>query len=154
MAVSQKDKIFVVLQVLVMIAWLFKVDALDFVIPENLHKMAIFLAVIGLGIVVAAVFQLRKSLSPFPTPREGAKLITSGVFEFARHPIYSGILFITFGISIWLGSGFKLLMSLLLYLLFYLKSSYEEQLLIKAFPEYVHYKRNTGRFFPKFKGRI
>lgn len=154
MAVPKKDKIFVALQFLVFLAWIIDVDAWHFQLSDNLHGLAFIVAVIGFLLVLIAFFQLNTNLSPFPSPKKGSRLITGGVFAFARHPIYSGILFMAFGISIWLGSGYKLLISLLLFLVFYLKSRYEEQRLTEAFPDYPVYKRDTGRFFPKFKGRI
>lgn len=154
MAVPKKDKIFVGLQLLLFIAYLLEVEMLMFRISGNMHKLALFCGGIGLVLVLVALLQLKTSLSPFPSPKKGTKLITGGVFVFARHPIYAGILFMAFGISVWLGSGYKLIISVLLYLLFFLKSRYEEQLLQETFPEYVEYKKHTGRFFPKFNWRI
>lgn len=154
MAVPKKDKIYVGLQFLLFIAYFFEVEMLMFRISENMHKLALFCGAVGFVLVLVALLQLNTSLSPFPSPKKGAKLITRGVFIFARHPIYAGILFMAFGMSVWLGSGYKLIISVLLYLLFFLKSSYEEQRLEETFPEYVEYKKNTGRFFPKFNWRI
>ncbi|MDX1754310.1 MAG: isoprenylcysteine carboxylmethyltransferase family protein [Salinimicrobium sediminis] len=154
MAVPKKDKIFVGLQLLLFIAYLLEVEMLMFRISENMHKLALFCGGIGLVLVLVALLQLKTSLSPFPSPKKGTKLIIGGVFVFARHPIYAGILFMAFGISVWLGSGYKLIISVLLYLLFFFKSRYEEQLLQETFPEYVEYKKHTGRFFPKFNWRI
>ena len=154
MAIPKKDKYYVLLQILVFLAWLFEVQSLKFQLSENLHWLALFIAGTGLILVSISFLQIWSQISPFPSPRKGAKLVTSGAFAFARHPIYSGIMFMAFGLSVWWGSGYKLLISLLLYLVFYLKSSYEEKQLLKVFPEYAVYRRNTGRFFPKFKGRI
>lgn len=154
MAVPKKDKIFVALQFLIFIAWILPVEVWYIELSKNLRTLAFIIAVIGLVLVLIASLQLNTNLSPFPRPKKGAKLITGGVFAFARHPIYSGILFMAFGVSVWLGSGYKLTIGLLLYVVLYFKSSYEEQRLIEAFPDYPNYKRRTGRFFPKFKGRI
>jgi protein-S-isoprenylcysteine O-methyltransferase Ste14 len=154
MAVPKKDRIFVALQFLLFIAWIFEVEAWQFELSSNLHSLALIIAVIGLLLVLAAFLQLNTNISAFPSPKKGAKLVTGGVFAFARHPIYSGILFIAFGMSFWFGSGYKLLISLMIYVLFYLKSRYEEQRLTDVFPEYPLYKKDTGRFFPKFRGRM
>lgn len=154
MAVPKKDKIFVTLQFLVFVAWILEFDSWRFQLSENLQGLAFIVAVIGLLLVLIALLQLNTNISPFPSPKKGAKLITGGVFAFARHPIYSGLLFTAFGLSIWLGSGYKVAITLLLYLVFHFKSRYEEQRLIEAFPDYLVYRKNTGRFFPKFKGRI
>lgn len=151
MAVPKKDKIFVGLQFLVFFAWLLDVQTWYFRLSDNMHGLALIFAGIGLILVLIAFLQLNTKLSPFPSPTKQARLVTGGVFAFARHPIYSGILFMAFGISVWLGSGYKLFISVLLFLLFYFKSRYEEERLTEAFPNYPDYKRKTGRFFPKFK---
>jgi protein-S-isoprenylcysteine O-methyltransferase Ste14 len=65
-----------------------------------------------------------------------------------RHPIYSGIIFLFSGYSVYQNSVYKLLISLLLVILFYLKSNYEEQRLAQKFPDYKQYRSKTGRFFP------
>jgi protein-S-isoprenylcysteine O-methyltransferase Ste14 len=154
MAVPKKDIVFVALQFLVFIAWMYNFDAWHFKLSENLRGLALIFAGLGLLLVIIAFWQLNTNISPFPSPKKGAKLVTSGVFTFARHPIYSGILFMAFGLSVWMNSGYKLLMSILLLLVFYFKSRYEERRLLEHFPEYVSYKRQTGRFFPKFNWRI
>lgn len=154
MPVPLKDKIYVLLQIVIFLAWLFDVENLSLQFPENLRWIALFVAGIGCILIVIAFIQLNTNLSPFPSPKKGSRLITSGVFTFARHPIYSGILMIAFGISFWLGSGYKLIISLVLAGLFYAKSSYEEKRLQERFPEYESYKAQTGRFFPKFNWRI
>lgn len=154
MPVPKKDKIFVALQFLVFLVWLLRIKTLQFELSQNMQTLALIVAGIGLLIILVAFLQLNTNLSPFPSPTKGAKLVTSGAFAFARHPIYSGVLFMAFGLSVWLGSGYKLLISILLLLVFYFKSSYEESKLQERFPEYVFYKRQTGRFFPKFRWRI
>ena len=154
MPVPKKDKIYVLLQFLVFIAWLMEVEKLRFQLSENLHYLGLIVAAIGIILILVALVQIGSKISPFPSPMQGAKLVTSGTFAFARHPIYAGLLFAAFGLSVWLGSGYKLLICLLLYVIFFLKSRSEEERLLEIFPEYEIYKRNTGRFFPKFKGRI
>lgn len=154
MGVPRKDKIYVLLQFLVFFAWLWETDHLRFQLSENLQNLALIIAGIGLVLSITALLQVGTGISPFPSPRRGTKLVTTGAFAFARHPIYSGILFMVFGISIWWGSGYKLIIGVVLFLLFFLKSRYEEKRLLEAFPEYEEYRKNTGRFFPKFEGRI
>lgn len=154
MAVPLKDKIYVLLQLIVFAVWWLDFEGLELIFPPNLRWIALFMAGIGTILILIAFLQLNTHLSPFPSPKEGSKLITSGAFTFARHPIYSGIIMIAFGISFWLGSGYKLIISLVLAILFYAKSSYEEKRLMDRFSEYVNYKAQTGRFFPKFNWRI
>lgn len=154
MPVPLKDKIYVLLQFALFAVWLLDFNDLEVVLPLNLRWIALFVAGIGVILILIAFLQLNTKLSPFPSPKEGSKLITTGAFTFARHPIYSGVLMIAFGMSFWLGSGYKLIISLVLAVLFYDKSSYEEKRLLERFPEYGVYKAQTGRFFPKFSWRI
>ena len=154
MEVPFRDKIYVALQFILFAAYLFEWDSLAFVLPENLRCLALMAAIAGVLLILIAFFQLNKNLSPFPSPTKTSELKTGGAFAFSRHPIYSGIIFISFGMAIWLGSGYKLLISLLFLALFYAKSKYEEERLEIRFSEYAEYKNTTGRFFPKFRGRI
>lgn len=154
MPIPVKDKIFVLLQFAVIAVWFLNFQATNLQFPENLRWIALGVSGLGVILIIAALIQLRTHLSAFPSPKKSAKLVTSGVYTFARHPIYSGLLMMAFGVAFWMGSGYKLIISLVLALLFYAKSSYEEKRLLERFPEYRFYKSQTGRFFPKFNWRI
>jgi protein-S-isoprenylcysteine O-methyltransferase Ste14 len=94
------------------------------------------------------LLQLNKNISPFPTPKDSASLLRNGLYKFMRHPIYTGIILLFSGYSVYQNSFYKLLVSVVLVILFYLKSNYEEQRLQEKFPDYKRYKSKTGRFFP------
>ena len=128
-----------------------------YVIPLNLTPLhlkfiikisGLILGLIGLLIVLVAILQLNKTLSPFPTPKESGTLIQTGLYKYIRHPIYSGIILTTIGFghfdeSIWkIGIGFSL------WVLFFFKSKYEEQLLLARFSGYKKYMEKTYKFFP------
>lgn len=151
MQVAGKDIFYVAFQLLLFFAFLLEVNLFSFEIPRFLEFIMVFIGITGLVLILIAFFQLNKNLSPFPTPVESARLITNGIFKFIRHPIYTGILFIIFSISVFQGSGYRLLISFLLLILFHLKSMYEEKKLAEKFPEYEIYKNNTGKFLPKIK---
>lgn len=85
-----------------------------------------------------------------PTPKQHADLITSGLYKCVRHPIYTSVLLGSFGITIWHGQMITLFASLCLLTLLTYKSSYEEALLAVKYPDYAHYRQQTGRFLPKF----
>lgn len=107
------------------------------------------LTVGGLLIIAAGIYQLGSNISPFPTPLKSASLITNGIYKFIRHPVYTGILLCTLGISLYTASYPRLMISLMLYVFFEYKSRYEEQLLCEKFQGYQEYKHKTGRFFPR-----
>ncbi|WP_079735051.1 methyltransferase family protein [Salegentibacter salegens] len=104
----------------------------------------------GFLIVLTAILQLNTNLSPFPKPKENASLITTGIFKYIRHPIYSGILIFLFFLSLYFASTYKIGITVLLLILFLFKSVYEEEQLWLKYPNYRDYRQHTGRFFPKF----
>lgn len=132
------------------LSFLFEVPALRLNLPEPLLFLS--LAIVGALLIFLAFIQLNKNLSPFPSPKSNANLITSGVFKYIRHPIYTGIFLLAIGLGLYFNSGFKIIVAILLLLLFYFKSNYEEKQLLLKFPKYKKYRQATGRFFPKFKG--
>ena len=115
-----------------------------------LKIVGLFVSVFGIFIVLVALFNLDKSLTAFPTPKNGSSLITTGLYKFARHPIYSGILFTVFGYSVFSDSIFRFCISILLLVLFLIKTNYEEKKLLSKYKEYQEYRNKVGRFLPKF----
>lgn len=148
MRINLKDQLLVGSQLV-----LFIIFTLDFDwslgCSHSLKIISLFVSIIGLLIIVLALLQLNKNLSPFPTPKDKAVLIQNGLYKYVRHPIYSGILLLFIGYSIFQDSWYKLGISILLALLFHYKAAYEEQLLSLKYKDYNLYKSNTGKFFPK-----
>lgn len=85
----------------------------------------------------------------WPKPLDSAKLVTSGVFKRMRHPIYSGLLLLAYGIGIGSGPTPQLFFAIVLHVVLSKKAALEEVFLIEKFPEYAEYVSRTGRFFPK-----
>lgn len=150
MTASRKDILFVVAQFMLFAAYLFEIPDLRLDFPDNADWVTLILAGLGIVIILIAMLQLNKNLSPFPTPLKNSELIVTGLFNYVRHPIYSGILITTFFMAVYLDSGFKLIITFLLAILFYYKSEFEEEQLEKKFPGYKSYKAGTGRFYPRF----
>lgn len=109
---------------------------------------ALLTILLGIVEILWALWQLGRFLSPFPKPKQNARLITSGIFSWVRHPIYSGIILSAVGLGLYLQDVYKVLISLILLLFFYFKSQYEERNMLAQFPEYEAYKKRVGRFFP------
>lgn len=143
-----RDYLFVLTQFLLFLAYVFDVAVMDFARPSGLGYLGLFLALAGLCTCGLALLQLNKNLSPFPTPVKSGELVTNGVYAYARHPIYSGILLFGLGYGLYASSGYKLLITLALLVLFYFKSSYEEQLLTERYEAYGDYRQKVGRFGP------
>ncbi len=150
MTATKKDILFVVGQFLLFGAYLFEISAWRLNFPDNADIFNLIFAALGIVIIIISMLQLNKNLSPFPTPLSNSELVVTGLFNYVRHPIYTGILMTTFFLAIYLNSGYKLVIFLLLTVLFYYKSEYEEEQLIKKFPGYKSYRAGTGRFYPRF----
>jgi protein-S-isoprenylcysteine O-methyltransferase Ste14 len=97
----------------------------------------------GVALVVAggllatqAVRDLGAALTPFPRPRPGSELVSTGAYRFVRHPIYGGLVIASFGWALICASVVALLLSLVLLAFFDLKSRREEAWLVAHDPLY------------------
>lgn len=146
---TRKDYGYVLIQLLLFAGFFadIRVVKIDFIQPVQTFGKALF--VFGILIVVGAILQLNRSLSPFPTPKDGGKLVHNGLYHYFRHPIYSGISWGALGFSFATDSGSRLILSICLFVLFTFKSNYEEERLLQTYPEYRQLMNRTWKFFPK-----
>jgi len=99
--------------------------------------------IIGLIMIFAAFFSLRRVIQIDPEPKTGGHLVTSGIYQWFRHPIYTGILFVVAGLFLrkpTLGLGIA---SAVVIIFLLLKASFEEKLLAARYPEYSAYRART-----------
>ena len=106
------------------------------------------ISIFGFLIILIAILQLNKNLTPFPTPIEKGNLIQTGLYKYIRHPIYTGIFLAALGMGLFNISLWQISISAILLILFYFKSNYEETMLIEKYKDYETYKKSTSRFFP------
>jgi protein-S-isoprenylcysteine O-methyltransferase Ste14 len=143
-----KDRLFVLAQLSLFIIYV--------LIPPRLPQVpalkipGYLLLGVGILVVLLSIYELRKHLSPFPTPLKNGSLVTSGIYNYVRHPIYTGIILTLAGHILTSPTLGRILVTGLLAVLFLYKSSYEEKLLLKTYPDYRDYKQRTWRFFPGF----
>jgi len=153
MHLKPKDYFFVGIQFLLFLLYLIDLEFIKFSLPYIFRIIGLILTISGLIVLILALLQLNKNLSPFPTPKTNSELVQSGLYKYIRHPIYTGILLNFFGYSLYSGSLFRLSITILLYILFLYKSNYEEKMLSRQFEEYSSYKKKTGRFFPVYRSK-
>jgi protein-S-isoprenylcysteine O-methyltransferase Ste14 len=103
------------------------------------------LLALGLLLLASAGLQLGSSLTPFPTPRAGQKLTTTGPYALARHPMYGGGILIALGWTIIFASVIGLGLTLALALFLDLKSRREEIWLSERLGDYEAYRKRTPR---------
>ncbi|MFN2322025.1 MAG: isoprenylcysteine carboxylmethyltransferase family protein [Trueperaceae bacterium] len=114
----------------------------------GLRALALIVMALGVLLALAAGFRLGHNLTPLPVPVADGRLVTSGVYAFARHPIYGGVLVLALGWSAFAGSLGTLAATLALWTLFEVKSRFEERALLARYPEYARYRAGTRRFVP------
>ncbi|CAB4642295.1 unannotated protein [freshwater metagenome] len=108
------------------------------------------LIVCGILVAGAAGVRLGPALTPTPIPKDGVALVTTGVYRWVRHPIYTGVLLAAFGLVVLGASGVHILGWLALFVVLSAKASGEEKMLSERHPGYARYASRTGRLIPKF----
>lgn len=133
-----------------------------------LFYMAYYLeAIIGLPLIfnsdelrycVFAVFVLLGSafvvwsLYSLPPKERGKRLVTSGAYQYVRHPLYASfLLFFNTSLAFLLDNWIYLIWAIVLFPVWSVNVKREEQLMANTFGKaYEVYCEKTWRFFPKF----
>lgn len=107
----------------------------------------IFLAIGGI-FGTGGVLNLGRNLTPFPRPKESGSLISRGIYQCVRHPIYTGVIFGTLGWSLIISNIIGLVFVVILFFFFDAKSRREERWLVERYPEYTAYRKDVKRLIP------
>jgi len=150
--------------------WLVYLPALGMFILPGIYVLTPFLAPadytlpelagwIGAGLFVSALFLLWRShadlganFTPVAEVQEGHRLVTTGVYQYIRHPMYASHFLWAFAQPLLLWNwvaGFGLLITFIP--LYVVRVHVEERMLAARFgAEYEKYMERTGRIFPRF----
>ena len=104
------------------------------------YLVGFLIIIIAFIILLIAIKDLGRNLSPFPRPIKNSNLVTKGIYRFTRHPMYYSLIFISFGVFITKLSIYYLFLSITLVLIIKFKIALEEQYLNNKFKNYVLYK--------------
>ena len=99
--------------------------------------------IIALIILLVAIKDLGRNLSPFPRPINNSNLVTKGIYRFTRHPMYYSLIVISFGVFITKLSIYYLFLSTSLILIIKFKIALEEQYLKNKYKNYLLYKNEV-----------
>lgn len=137
----------------VLIAAIFSSALLGLGWPDTVEPLACvvggLLLGLGLALLAAGGFGLGAALTPFPAPRAGAQLQTSGIYARVRHPMYGGGVLIGLGWSTIFATPLGLVLTIALALFADLKSRREERGLEQTYPGYGEYRaRVRHRLLP------
>jgi len=115
----------------------------SFVIPGSV------LTLLGLFGAVWARIYLGRNWSGYVTYKEDQTLVTTGPYKYVRHPIYTSMILMFIGTSLYYGSLFISVSFLVLAISFILRTGKEEEIMIKLFGEkYTDYMKRTKRLIP------
>lgn len=125
-------------------------------LPDPYGTLTPFVSLVGLALMgVAGVILLisfvglGNSLTASPLPKQRGVLVTTGLYGYVRHPIYSGLLLLSIGVVLDAGWWPQAVVALMLFLLLRIKAQFEESLLRRAYPTYATYAAKTPMFFPR-----
>lgn len=116
--------------------------------PSAWLALGAILFAIGGVFGVAGVRALGRSRTPYPKPIHDAPLVQSGIYQIVRHPLYSSLIYLSVGWSLFWSSWIALAVSLTLAALLDAKSRHEERWLQEKFPDYASYRQQVRRFMP------
>tara|TARA_Y100001970_G_scaffold285170_1_gene404167 strand:- start:990 stop:1463 length:474 start_codon:yes stop_codon:yes gene_type:complete len=107
------------------------------------YLTGILIIIFSLIIMLVAIKDLGRNLSPFPRPKINTNLVTSGIYRFTRHPMYYSLIFISFGVFMIKLSIYHLFLTISLALIIKFKIILEEQYLNNKFKNYLLYKNEV-----------
>ena len=149
------DKIFILVTGILFFSWLvlMPLDAVRF----RWSSVPVWLQVVGAAILVGSfivffvTFRENSYLSPVVRIQEerGQVVVSTGLYQYVRHPMYAGFGLFAFGTSLVLGSWYGLLGGLILVGVVARRAVLEERVLRKELPGYASYMaRVTYRLVP------
>lgn len=116
---------------------------------SSLDTLTHILFAVAVMVGVAAVVSMKiGNLNVAPALKENHQLVTSGIYRWVRHPMYTSVLMFCFGLMLSNSHLASQLMMFVLCIDLVLKARLEEILLDQRYPEYHDYQKNTGKFLP------
>lgn len=148
---QSRGELYVLVQAILLIALFFgpkDLLGLPTKVNQGLWLASQILFYLGIAIAIWAAILLGPNLTPLPKPKPSGQLIQTGLYKLVRHPIYFGVILVSFG---WVGieqTIYTLVLAFILLIFFDLKSRQEERWLTQKFSEYDVYKQNTKKLIP------
>ena len=120
-------------------------------VDSRLNILGTVVIAIGLILLFAGFRGLGKSLTANPVPNQDGVLVTNGIYSVVRHPIYLGLLIITFGLVVSSGVWGQIIVWVALAMLLVFKMRWEEVLLTAKYKGYAVYMAKVPAIIPGFK---
>ena len=87
-----------------------------------------------------------------PEPKAGASLVTTGIYRWFRHPIYTGMLLAVVGLFLCKPTPRVAAVSAVVVGFLVVKVRFEEQLLLARYPDYAEYRKRSWGLIPLVRG--
>ena len=111
-------------------------------------SLYILLVILGL-ILVTAVYLIRSGHTVVSHKQRPSGVVSTGAFQYVRHPLYLGSIMLYLGLAVSTVSLFSLGLVMVIIIFYNHIASYEEKLLEDRFhDEYRNYKKKTGKWVP------
>ena len=111
-------------------------------------SLASILGLGGLILIIKGLIDLGKNLTPLPYPIENGELDQTGIYGIVRHPLYSGLILVALGWTLFQMSISHLIASGILIIFFDIKANREETWLTKKYPDYSEYRQRVQKLIP------
>ncbi len=123
----------------------------NYPLPAGLGWLGVFLLVCALIVFARAHIDLKSNWSPSLEIYQDHTLVTSGIYQYIRHPMYASLALLAVAQLLLLQNWLAGPLDLVVFVLFYLfRIQAEEQMMLDAFGEaYREYMQKTGRILPK-----
>lgn len=102
----------------------------------------------GFILMAAALAAMGRVMQVSPEPKPDGHLVTRGVYARMRHPMYSGIVLVVFGLWLREPRVAVAIAAVALVTLLLGKARFEEQLLRERYPDYDAYRARTWGVLP------
>lgn len=155
MSIKMRALLFIVVQFFLFAVIVLMLALLPAESNNAMKALGIGLMSLGVGVVILAFRAFRRvnngGPNVSPEPRYSDTHVSTGVYRYVRHPIYSGVILAGLGAAVYHGSTGMYVLAAALLIFFTIKSRFEESLLVQAYPDYRAYMHRTGRFFPTLR---
>lgn len=151
-SIIERGAWYVVIQAILIGLILFGPRGQDLLTSEPLKNIftscGISVGLISILVMLIAVINLGKNLTPLPCPKDNAQLVQSGLYRYVRHPIYFGVLLAAFAWLLIFPGVYVLAYAIALLVLFDIKARREEIWLVERFPAYTAYQLKVKKLIP------
>lgn len=122
---------------------------LPFGTPQNNPYLGLAISTLGISIGLMALYKNKiGNFNIRPNLKEGATLVTDGIYSYIRHPMYTSVLIIMLGVTVLYPSKYEYILYALLMLTLLIKLFYEESMWKFENKKYLTYMRTTRRLIP------